>query len=602
MQRKILALGFWLTPPVFALLVYRYALNTWFHEDDFVWLTLLPGIHSWADLRYALFQPTVHGTWRPLGERAFFLILQSIFGYTSALPFRLAAFALQFVNLALIAKITQRITGSRLAALIAPILWIASDKQVLIMAWSSDINYISCAFFLLMALWFLIRHCDTGRRGYLIGMWAMFLCALCAVEMAVMFPAMAASYTWVRARKYFKTTLPLFGASAIFAVLHAIFAPDQEAGPYHMHVDASIFSTLGQYWKLALEPINLSIFTRFPESVGIAAMIAFTVALLGYAGYQAWRRNLTPMMLLAWFALLITPVLPLPEHVTPYYVCLALIGLAMLAGDAFAKAWAQPGIWRAAGLLLVALFLAESVPVAYKGTWWYQNRSAKVRDMVLAVEQAHKRHLGSTILMTGVEDDLFWGALQQHCFRFLGYGDGYIDKSSLPYIPRRPEVDVMNFVLPDDKIRDLYNRGQLAVYRWIGDGVADETATYRPPAADASEAAASLDRVDAANPAAAGRLSGDWYPMANDSRWMGKQASVHLRSPASGDHKLRISGYCPAILLKQGPLHLTIGIAGQAIAPLTIAKPDAFEFEWPLPSRLPHEFEVTLQIDRTTRV
>src|SRR5689334_12441885 len=96
-RRKALeAAAFWGIPPAIALFIYWPGLRAWFQADDFVWLNLQPNVHSWSDLGYALFHPTVHGTWRPLGERAYFLSLQWLFGYSSGLPFRIVAFLGQF--------------------------------------------------------------------------------------------------------------------------------------------------------------------------------------------------------------------------------------------------------------------------------------------------------------------------------------------------------------------------------------------------------------------------------------------------------------------------------------------------------------------------
>src|SRR5579859_1998868 len=106
---------FWCAPPLIALVIYWPALSAWFQADDFVWLNLLPNVHSFGDLWNALFQPTVHGTWRPLGERAYFLGLQWMFGDSSALPFRIVAFAGQFAIMALISAIVLKVTRSRLA-------------------------------------------------------------------------------------------------------------------------------------------------------------------------------------------------------------------------------------------------------------------------------------------------------------------------------------------------------------------------------------------------------------------------------------------------------------------------------------------------------
>ncbi len=105
--------AYWLTPALLALFIYWPALGAWFQDDDFVWLNLLPSVHTWGDLWYALFHPTIHGTWRPLGERAYFLLVQSLFGYSSGVPFHMVAFAVQFVNMALVSAITWKLTRSQ---------------------------------------------------------------------------------------------------------------------------------------------------------------------------------------------------------------------------------------------------------------------------------------------------------------------------------------------------------------------------------------------------------------------------------------------------------------------------------------------------------
>ena len=90
----MLIAGWWLLPPLFALYLYWRGIFAWFQQDDFVWLHLLDGVHNFRELLLALFRPTDHGTWRPLPERAYFMTLQSLFGY-NALPYRLLSFLTQ---------------------------------------------------------------------------------------------------------------------------------------------------------------------------------------------------------------------------------------------------------------------------------------------------------------------------------------------------------------------------------------------------------------------------------------------------------------------------------------------------------------------------
>ena len=57
----------------------------------------------------------------------------------------------------------------------------------------------------------------------------------------------------------------------------------------------------------------------------------------------AWRARAgdrLPLFFLAWFAILIAPVLPLSDHLSEYYPFLPSIGLAMWGGWALALACA----------------------------------------------------------------------------------------------------------------------------------------------------------------------------------------------------------------------------------------------------------------------
>ncbi len=95
-----------------------------------------------------MFEPAAQGTIRFWSERGFFLLFEKLFGLDS-LPFRLWVFFTMAANLALIAWITLRITGSRIAGFLAPVLWTANTSLTLVMTWTSAYNEALCALFLL---------------------------------------------------------------------------------------------------------------------------------------------------------------------------------------------------------------------------------------------------------------------------------------------------------------------------------------------------------------------------------------------------------------------------------------------------------------------
>ena len=85
---SITAPDYWLALPLICLAVYWRGLFAWFQADDFAWLSLRAHVHDWRSLLENLFAPMAQGTIRPLSERAFFLVFESLFGL-HALPFRI---------------------------------------------------------------------------------------------------------------------------------------------------------------------------------------------------------------------------------------------------------------------------------------------------------------------------------------------------------------------------------------------------------------------------------------------------------------------------------------------------------------------------------
>jgi len=184
---------------LFCLAVHWLALKTWFLGDDFAWLGLRLELHSPRDLVHILFRPEAQGTVRTISERLFFLIFYSVFGL-HAPPFRIWAFLTQFANIVLLVKIANQLTGSTAAGPIAAMLWTANAGLAVALGWSAAYNEIAFAFFILLAFYLFLRHIDTGEKKYWIWQWVVFLLGFGALELNVMYPALAASYALLCAR------------------------------------------------------------------------------------------------------------------------------------------------------------------------------------------------------------------------------------------------------------------------------------------------------------------------------------------------------------------------------------------------------------------
>ena len=233
------AVAYWVAPPLLCFAIYWPGLWAWFQADDFAWLGIRLDLDTQHNLLHALFAPMAQGTIRPLSERAYFLVLESIFGL-DPLPFRICAFLTQCANLTLLAAIARRLTGSRAAGFWAAIFWVVNPSLVAAMTWSSAYNQVMCGFFLLGAFWLLLRYIETGRISFYIGQWISFLLGFGALEINVVYPALAAAYTLLFARKYFRATLPLFVPSVVFTVVHRVAAPAEIPAAYVLHFDRAL--------------------------------------------------------------------------------------------------------------------------------------------------------------------------------------------------------------------------------------------------------------------------------------------------------------------------------------------------------------------------
>jgi hypothetical protein len=595
---------YWILPPLFCVSVYWYALNGWFQQDDFVWLGLLRGVHGARDLFLALFKPTIHGTWRPWSDRAFFLTFRALFGL-QGLPYHIWIFLTQFANLALISHITWRLTGSRLAGFCAPLFWIGNAALVMAMSLACLYKDILCSFFLLLAFHFFLRHIETGARRYYIWQWVVFLLGFGAMETNLVYPAIAASYALLCARPYLRKTLPLLIPSIVFVALNMTLVAKRSSGAYSIHIDWLIPVTFSKYWFATLVPLNVEDFTPFAESGVQAGAIVITFALATFVAWQGWRRNWLPAFFLSWFVFGLAPVLPLREQFWPYYATVASIGLAMLAAYALSIAIEnrrrQRWLWRTVAVALTLVFLAPSVMVARSAAKWWYDRSVRVRSMVTGVAEAVESHPGKTIVLDGVDTTLFWAGIWYGGLRAAGLPAVYLAPGSERRITPEPSLGGMEgYVIPAQTLRAGLAEGRIVVYIVNDARLIDATKSY------SSIQSASLSekpmRIDLAIPLMQPFLGDGWYAAEDRHRWMAQQAGVRLSGPRNSAQTLHLAGFCPPAQVRSGPLTMTVTADGKPMKPALLGE-GAFDVSFPLSPELvgKKEIEVTIRVDRTFR-
>jgi hypothetical protein len=516
----------WRVLPLLLLLgLYWPGLTNWFYQDDFGWLNLRRELHSVRDLGPALFAPKAHGNMRPLGENAYFLVFSSLFG-VDALPFRIWAFATQMASLVLLGSVVSRMTSSPAAGFWAQILWIANTGLAPAMCWTSIYNQILSGFFFLLAFYLLLRQAAGGERRYYIWQWAAFLLGLGALETNVMYPAIAAVYTLLFARAYFRKILPMFLPSALAIFAHFRFAPPQHEGVYALHFDRHIFSTLGGYWMRALGPSQ-------PAAMLLSCAVAALLV------WEARRRVWAGLFGVAWFVIVMCPYLPLSAHQEDYYLAVPAIGLAMLGASAIACAWRSRIAWRVVAVAsCVAVYLGTSLPATWALTRWHHQRGTRVEDLVLGVAEIHQAEPGKEILLAGIDTDLFWSGIADAPFRVMEIPHVYLAPGSEARIQGPPGL-VAKYVLPQGLALRALREGRAVVYQADGVVLRNATARYRA-LAETLWKAEPPRFINLGDTVYAEYLGAGWSTAADGYRWLLRTGTLHLGGPRGPTDRLYV--------------------------------------------------------------
>jgi len=570
------------------------SLGSWFRADDFAWLSVGRDVTGFHTLLDALFSPSAHRTLRPLSERALFMAAYGIFGL-EPLPFRVLAFATQFANLALAASIGARITGSRAAGFWAAVFWALNSGLLFPLAWACNYCEVMCGFCLLLAFHFLLRYVETGERRCNLLQWAVFLVGFGVLELNVVYPALAAGYTWLCARPHFRRTLPLFAVSAVYFAVHNVFAPPLKTGLYAVHLTGAIFRTLAVYWTWSLEPAYL----RVPRWLALASLLALTAGLAVFTVRKLRAGVRAPLFFLLWYVAVLSPLLLLRDHLTEYYVFLPVLGLCWLGGWAMAESIRRGAAWRAAAALAVG-YAMLSVPHTLSAVERNYRLTLRVRSLVEGVAGAHEQHPNQAILLEGVDNDLFWNAVRDRPFRLIGLYQVYLAPGSERSIRADADRgDLNEFLAPAGAVAAAIERGQLVVYDVRSPRLRNITSSY-----SVAHDETVPRRVDAASPLLAPLLGPEWYPSDGSLRWMPQRATLRIGGPTAQGQKLYLRGICPEEQLRAGPLEVSVTAEGARLPPAAIrAGENAFELGFALPASLvgKRELAIGLEVSRVIR-
>lgn len=591
----------WAAPPLFCLALYWYGLKAWFRQDDFAWLGLAGDVHSWRDFLTAMFAPMAQGTIRPWSERAFFMLFFKLFGL-DALPFRIWVFATQFASLTLLNAIAGHLTGSRAAGFWAAILWTANGALVSSMTWTSAYNQILCGFFLLLAFYLLLRYIGTGEERYWRAQWIVFLLGFGALEINVVYPALAILYIWLQSPKLLRKAIPLVIPSILFTLVHRAVAPSTASPTYAMQFDLSILQSLGTYLAWSTGAIQITDYFAVPRWAAWTSTALLLAALGGFAIARVRRGDKLPLFCVGWFLIVLAPVLPLRRHISDYYLTLPVIGLAILGAWGMVRGWQSSHAGATVATALALLYGAASIPAIRASAKKRYGLSRGIERMVSGVVSARQLHPDQTILLSHVNDELFWNGILDSPFRLAGVSNVFVSPESAERITPHPELgDLSKFLLTPAATLQGLEEGKLVVYSVDGERLKNITKMYAATARFSLKNEAP-PRVDVADPLLSRQLGAGWYPPEPKSCWMGKRAKLRIAAPRQASDKLYISGFCPVGQCKDSPLPLSIYADGKPLTP-TLLQPGerGFEREFALPAELVGRsgIELTIEVGRT---
>lgn len=598
-------IAYWLAPIAFCIAIYWLGIRIWFAQDDFAWLNLRNEVTGFRSLLDALFAPRAQGTIRPLSERGFFLLFSYFFGMR-ALPYRVFVFLNEFLNIVLVMLVTRKLTRSDIAAFAAPLLWIVNVGLIEPMSWTSVYNEIQCATFLLAAFYMFLLYIETGERRYYWAQFAIFVVGFGSLEIEVVYPAIAALYAVLFARRFLRSTIPMFAVSAAYAIIDRLIAA-QDGGYYYQMSwrTGTLLWSFGQYWKLLLGIAPYGGMKGWSAARIDTVMVLLTAALLAFVAWQTWKRRYLPLFFIGWFVIVLGPLLPLYHHVTDYYLAIPSIAIAMLAAYGLSLAWRRGWMTAAPVCALLLLYAMPSAIFAKKAMVYHFERADQARALVQSVAYAKRIHPGKMVLLDNVDDDLFRSAIYDSAFQPLGWNDIFLLPECRAQIhPDSHSESVDRYFLPASAVAEAVKQDAAVVYSVDGRKLRNITASYRDEL-NSRPAPRLASDIDVGFPFFSSQVGDGWYPLENGYRWCGRRAMVYLPGPDHPGEKLYISGTDPDAQRARGPIHLSLTIDGK---PQPVQTIDGREPNFTLCYDVPREFvgrqkmEAAFTLDRTVRV
>ena len=350
---------------VAAILVHGDGVRGFFAADDLDFLSRARGL-----------DPTPWGWARPLPGAWRWQLFTAWFG-VRPLPHLLLAWLLHAASALLVARAVALAGLGRAAALAAGVLAAGTSVAWTSTHWASGLGEVMAAAF---AAGTLVLHLECRRRHAPALAWLAGLCAVWAVaskESALLLPLAVVAFDRLvpvkgEGRGALREILGMGGLAGAAALVAWRWAPHVSGEAYALDPSPGAWLTnlLTYFAWLA----RLTDAVRDRSALADPKLVPWGLFVLAIWAFGVWlerRRPERPITAgLAWFVLLLAPVIPLARHTYLYYLVAPFAGVALALGTVLARSTARAGRFSPAllGLVLVQYVLAESARTRTRST------------------------------------------------------------------------------------------------------------------------------------------------------------------------------------------------------------------------------------------
>jgi hypothetical protein len=456
----------WFVAPAICLAAYWAGLWCWFHTDDLslLFLVRLPPEEFWP----TMLEPRAQGTFRPLSERLFFYLFHGWFGF-NAFPYRSLVFATHFANLALLTLLTKQLSGKLSIGVFAASLWTVHHGLAVSLSWSSAYNQILCSFFMLAGLVMFSRFTAGAGWGWYAAQVATFIGGLGSLETAAVYPLLCLALGIVNRQKRALWALPLLAVSALFGRFQVASAEGLGGSIYTLSLHPS--SVLANLWWYVREAIT--------PAPGAPYVLLCGLALFTLAALHIWTKNRAVVFGLCWFLITLAPYLIFEGRQAHYYLAIPVAGLAMFLAGSLNWQNRLPQLVIGVTLLVSAVIASQSLELGRTIAAHNYRSGLAARNLLSGVAHGRRLHPNKTILLTDVDQSVFYGSVYHGIFQLAGIYDVFLtpDGNAIIQLPGYRSIDSYFVTARDARL--MSTRGTAVVYSAGQARLREITSKYR---------------------------------------------------------------------------------------------------------------------------